>query len=402
MTGDPAEIAELGRLDARRAVVFARARLRQGTRRARIAFVPILQASVGAALAWAIAHDALGHPAPLFAPIATWVCLGFTKNRVPRNVVELGFGATVGVAVGEIVALSFGAGWWQMGLVGLMGALLGRLLDRGDLFTMQCATNGLVAVGMSALGLPGGIGARWVDALIGAVVAFVIAVLVPWTAAERPRRFARAALEEIAHTQEMLATALRARDVEDLRDVSSQLRALHEAVDDFDAVLRTAADIVNLNPVLWGERPQIEELQRMLRLTRRAENSLVMLVRQSIGFTEQLGNVPGSVSLLESASSATHSLAAAVGGRHRPEHARELLTAIAGDSSPREVDSDDWRPAALRSLVRALVVDLLQLTGLSRADATARLNDTQGAPYRPEEDSPGDEASALWGDFDAR
>lgn len=334
MTGDPAEIAELGRLDARRAVVFARARLRQGTRRARIAFVPILQASVGAALAWAIAHDALGHPAPLFAPIATWVCLGFTKNRVPRNVVELGFGATVGVAVGEIVALSFGAGWWQMGLVGLMGALLGRLLDRGDLFTMQCATNGLVAVGMSALGLPGGIGARWVDALIGAVVAFVIAVLVPWTAAERPRRFARAALEEIAHTQEMLATALRARDVEDLRDVSSQLRALHEAVDDFDAVLRTAADIVNLNPVLWGERPQIEELQRMLRLTRRAENSLVMLVRQSIGFTEQLGNVPGSVSLLESASSATHSLAAAVGGWHRPEHARELLTTIAGDSSP--------------------------------------------------------------------
>ncbi len=389
-----------GRLDARRAVVFARARLRQGTRRARIAFVPILQASVGAALAWAIAHHGLGQPAPLFAPIATWVCLGFTKNRVPRNVAELGLGATIGVVVGELVALAFGAGWWQIGLVGLVGALIGRLLDHGDLFTMQCATNGLVVVGMDAFGLPGGIGARWIDALIGAVVAFVIAVLVPWTAEERPRRFARAALEEIAQTQDMLARALRARDVEELLDVSGQLRALREVVDDFEAVLKTAADIVNLNPVLRGERPQIEELQRMLALIRRAENTLVMLVRQSIGFTEQLGHLPGTVPLLEKSAAATNSLAAAVGGWNRPVRAREVLTEVAAHSSPREVESADWRPAALRSLVRALVVDLLQLTGLSRADATARLNDTQGAPFGLEDPGPGDEASGIWGDDD--
>ena len=42
--------------------------------------------------------------------------------------------------------------------------------------------------------------------------------------------------------------------------------------------------------------------------------------------------------------------------------------------------------------------DSLQLTGLSRTDATALLNDTQGAPYRPEEGGPGDEASAIWGE----
>lgn len=396
------EPAAPGRLDARRALVFARARLRQGTRRVRIAFVPILQASVGAALAWAIAHDGLGQPAPLFAPIATWVCLGFTKNRVPRNVAELGLGATIGVVVGELAALAFGAGWWQMGLVGLVGALIGRLLDHGDLFTMQCATNGLVVVGMSAFGLPGGTSARWVDALIGAVVAFVIAVLVPWTAAERPRRFARAALEEIAHTQDMLARALRARDVEELLDVASQLRALHEVVDDFDAVLKTAADIVNLNPVLRGERAQIEELQRMLVLIRRAETTLVMLVRQSVGFTEQLGHLPGTVPLLEQCAAATNSLAGAVGGWNRPGRARELLTEVAADSSPREVESEDWRPAALRSLVRALVVDLLQLTGLSRVAATERLNDTQGAPFGRDEPGPGDEASLLWGEDDAR
>ena len=39
-------------------------------RRLRPYFWPAVQASVAAAVAWYLAHDVLGHPAPIFAPVA--------------------------------------------------------------------------------------------------------------------------------------------------------------------------------------------------------------------------------------------------------------------------------------------------------------------------------------------
>ena len=80
----------LARLDFRRWRVFLTARARQGWRRVRGSFVPVVQSAAGASLAWVIAHDLLGGPSPVFAPIAAWICLGFRQDRVPRKVAELG------------------------------------------------------------------------------------------------------------------------------------------------------------------------------------------------------------------------------------------------------------------------------------------------------------------------
>ena len=46
---------------------------------------------------------------------------------------ELGVGATLGVGVGEAVLLTAGSGGWQLAVGLLAAAVLGRLLDRGDL-----------------------------------------------------------------------------------------------------------------------------------------------------------------------------------------------------------------------------------------------------------------------------
>lgn len=63
-------------------------------------------------------------PPPFFAPVAAWICLGFTYNRVPRKVLEIGAGAAIGVGLGEVILGTLGAGGWQLAIGLLVGALV--------------------------------------------------------------------------------------------------------------------------------------------------------------------------------------------------------------------------------------------------------------------------------------
>ena len=65
------------RLDARAQGVYAAlpVPLRTRTRRLAYAFLPILQCGLAAGLAWFLAANLLGHPAPFFAPIAAAIAL---------------------------------------------------------------------------------------------------------------------------------------------------------------------------------------------------------------------------------------------------------------------------------------------------------------------------------------
>lgn len=399
MVGRAARLfARGGLLDVRRALIVARSRARQGLRRSRTSLSPILSASVGAAISWAVAGALLSQPAPFFAATSCWICLGFTKNRAPRAVVELAVGSAVGLAIGELFARAFGAGPWQVGAVLVIAALFGRLLDRGVTLTMQSSVNGMVIVGMASYPMAVGGWGRWADALIGGAVAFVITVVLPRNISERPRRYARSAIEEFAEALEMLAPALRRHNIEAMLDANGQLDAVGEALDDWGTALKAATDIARLNPILRGEQPHLDELSRLLALSKRAETSLTMIVRQSIGFSEQAGEIPGVASSIALAASATRSLAASVGGWYKPERARQLLKELADHSSPTEIDTEDWRPGALMALIRALAVDLLQMTGMSRADANSALAATLGAPFAvADEVPPEDEASQFWG-----
>ncbi|MEK8227520.1 hypothetical protein NKG05_17565 [Oerskovia sp. M15] len=86
--GTGAGAVEAARKAFRRLLV--RARLRQGSSRVRVAFWPIIQASVAAGIAYGIAHFVFGHPYPFFAPslcgcawasASTGRCGGWASSR---------------------------------------------------------------------------------------------------------------------------------------------------------------------------------------------------------------------------------------------------------------------------------------------------------------------------------
>ncbi|MDN5569840.1 MAG: FUSC family protein [Propionibacteriaceae bacterium] len=393
------------RLDVRRWGVFTVSAARQGLRRMRGSFVPILVAAGGASLAWLVAERLFGHDSPIFAPIAAWVCLGFKADREPRKVAELGVGASVGVLIGELLTRIVEPGWWQIGLVLILAACFGRLVDRGDLTTMQAGVNGVVIVGMSgwAAAQGGGGQSRWVEALVGVSVAFVIAVLLPRHPAIRPRRYAVSTLVALAEMLELIGRGLTEGDLELLADVKAQRRVLVGVAADWEKTIATGRDVVALNPSLRRHRAEVAELGRLFRLLRRAQHTVLLLERQAVGMAEEVGWMPEVGGLVSDASAAVRELATSVRAWQPPTRARELLTELVPQASPSQLRPDYWRSMALLTLVRALVVDLLQMTGLSRADARALLPDTQGRPFadaeaeqeygRDNDDGP----SRLWG-----
>ncbi|MFT3832593.1 MAG: FUSC family protein [Micropruina sp.] len=387
------------RVDFRRRLVLAELGLRQGLRRMRGSLVPILTAGFAAWIAYVIAHEALGHPTPFFAPIASWICLGFTYNRVPRKVLEIGAGVAIGVAIGELILATAGAGGWQLALGLPIAALIARVLDRGDLFTIQAGVNAMVVVGMGTMlsQMTGAGPSRLLDALIGAAVALLVTVLLPGDIVSRPRRYVANLLAELATTYTMLAEGLREGNRERLRDAHAQLRGVQTMVDDTRTAWQSSADIVGLSPTLRRYREQVDELGRQLDLSNRAVHTTEMLLRQSRGIVDEHGAMLDISSLMEQTAADLHAMSGSVRHWNPPHRARRLAIELAGRCAPGEASVTDWRRNVMLSVMRSMAIDLLQLTGLSRLQARGYLPDADGAADATDTALTGDEGSAVWG-----
>ena len=130
---------------------------------------------MAAGIAWAVAHNALGHARPFFAPIAATIVLGFAPGRRGRRAVEMVIGVAVGIGVGDLLIALIGSGAAQIALVVLL-AMAAVLLGGGPLVASQAASS---AVLVAALPSSHAIPTRFVDALVGGFVGLVVLAVVP-------------------------------------------------------------------------------------------------------------------------------------------------------------------------------------------------------------------------------
>src|SRR3954465_4435563 len=113
----------------------ALARLRTGVaaglQRIRGGLMLAVQAGVGAALAWFIAHDLIGRPSPFFAPIAAVITLASSVGQRLRRTTELVLGVAIGIGLGDSIILLIGTGPWQIGLIVLLAILFATAVGGG-------------------------------------------------------------------------------------------------------------------------------------------------------------------------------------------------------------------------------------------------------------------------------
>src|SRR5699024_11819481 len=122
---------------------------------------------------------------------------------------ELAFGVAIGVLFGEVFSNLFGTGPVQIAVVLLLAVLVARLIDAGQMLAMQAGVQSVVVVALPAhlFGVTGGLD-RWLDAVIGGVVALAVAALLPIDVRKQVRTLARSALLEGSRTLARVARGL--------------------------------------------------------------------------------------------------------------------------------------------------------------------------------------------------
>src|SRR5262249_42566306 len=135
--------------------------------------IPVVQTAVAAGLSWFVAVHLVGHPAPLFAPVAAIVSIDMTLGQRVRRAIELVAGAGVGVGVGALLISAIGTGPWQIAAVVALAASVAVLLDGRAVINVQAAVSAILVAAMYMPGDTSGID-RLLDGLIGVAIGLVI------------------------------------------------------------------------------------------------------------------------------------------------------------------------------------------------------------------------------------
>ncbi|MCW2663537.1 MAG: aromatic acid exporter family protein [Mycobacterium sp.] len=233
---------------------------RAGLNRLRAVWFNLVQTSVAAGLSWYIAHDLLGHPQPFFAPIAAAVSLSITNVLRAQRAIQMMIGVTLGIGVGIAVQWLLGPGAVAIGVAALIAlcaaVFIGHgYIGQGTMFANQTAVSAILVLALyrSNVGLE-----RVYDALIGGVVAIVVAVLLfpadPLKVLRSARIGVFGVLRGVLTRAADLAAGRREAPPEwplsAVDRVHAQLGGLIEA-------RTTARQVVRIAPRRWGQRDSV-------------------------------------------------------------------------------------------------------------------------------------------------
>lgn len=369
----------------RQARLRVRARVRRGLRRVRSEARAILTAALAAGAAYAIAHYVLGHAYPIFAPIAAFVSLGFGIDRRPRKVAELALGVSVGVAFGELFAYLFGSGPVQIAIVLALAVSLARLIDGATMFGMQAGVQSVVVVALPAI-VGGGGFTRWTDALAGGSMALLVAILLPLDVRRRARRLAEAGMTEIALTLDDVARGVRTSDAGVVDDALTRARGSQGVIDEWADLVENALGATRLTPSRLRHDDYLLRMRRVNTLADRAMRNTRVIARRAWVVAQDVEDHQVLADILDRISRSVRDISFALGSNAQLIGLRPYLLAIAGDLAPQRFSG--WPAQTLVVLIRSLVVDLLEITGLTGSQARETLAAT-GQPEPPSAGDPG-------------
>ena len=354
----------------RRLVARTRRRFDGALRRLRASALPIVQCGVAAGLAWLVAFDLVGHERPFFAPIAAVLSLGVSLSNRLRRAGELVVGVSLGVLVGDLLISVIGSGWWQITLVVVLAVAAAVFADGGTLLVNQAGASAVLVATLLPPGDAGGID-RCVDALIGGLVGLLVAAVIPSDPVGPVRATSRALLDELAAVLRGVADALRDRDADAALAALQRARQTQPLIDSLRGALHGGREATTVSPL---RRRRRRVLAHYAELAERADyamrNARVVARRAYASLLDGEPPVPDLPDVLRELACAVDRVTAELTREGDLVQARAAVVDVVVHA---KVMSDDALLGTSEQVqvaqIRSIALDLLQGTGLSRAEA---------------------------------
>jgi uncharacterized membrane protein YgaE (UPF0421/DUF939 family) len=340
-----------------------------GWARVRGGFPLAAQSGVAAGLAWFVAHNVIGRPAPFFAPIAAVITLASSIGQRAQRTVELVVGVAIGIGVGDAIILLIGSGPWQIGLVVVLAIVVAAAVGGGTPLVVQSASSAvLVATLTAATGPPY---ARFFDALVGGAVGLaVMTVLLPLNPLTVVRRAADPALGALADGLRAIGDGLAARDADAVDTALQRLRAAEGTFATYSQAATAASENVAFAPARWRTRGALSQyVDGADQLTYALRNVRVLARRVITGLKDE-ERLPAHLS------AATCRLAEAVdllkqewARGAEPEATRERALRAAVEASQAYDEGVGFSGGVIVAQLRSTATDLLRATGIEHAEA---------------------------------
>jgi uncharacterized membrane protein YccC len=362
------------------AAVRGRASLSSRRERLRARAWPIAQTALAAGLSWFLATHLFGHHSPAFASIAAVVCIGDTLSHRRRRAIELLVGVSVGIGVGDLLANAIGTGPLQLAAVVALAMLAATLLGAGALIVSEAAVSAVLVV-LVVRSNPGISPTRWLDALVGCGVAYVVALVFPRNVARAVTGAADPVFAALAQLLDQVSIALHngdealaaeaLRGVEDVEYRSAELGATvaeAQAEVRYTPVPRTKRRVA----AYAGAAPQTVRMVRNVHALSRA--SMRLLRHQQPGppaLADAVSDLAWSVRLLSGA---------LVDDELRDETVRLALRASDEAAAAGAQDEGDVGVGIVVDIIRAAAFDVVRAAGIDDPDAEALLGEHAGRP----------------------
>lgn len=361
--------------------------------RVRKRLLPILQIGIASGLAYWIAKDLLGHQRPFFAPISVIIMIGMTGGERLSKAWDLAIGGTIGVLVGDLLFYRLGEGGWQIALIVSGSLAIASFFTKSQLAINQVAIGSvLIATIMPPGAEVTGID-RTLDAIVGVVVSMVTLALLP----QAPMQSARSEISKVmgilCSVLNDVANGLRERDPEIIDEALEAIRSSQTGIDQMASAVKSGKESIRISPFLWSVRRYINSLSLVIPPVDNAVRTTRVLARRAHVLCEDGDAVTEQqVELIDTLSHICLEFSEVYGVDSRraqaiaiPRIVNELR--VAGQRASMDAVPEDavLSAYAILAQTRSLIVDLLEVSGMSHESAASVLAPTSSSPKYPPE-----------------
>ena len=371
--------------------------LRNRLLRVRSRLLFIVHSAIGAGVAYWIAVEVIKHGQPFFAPMSAVIILGLSGGDRIKRATELTLGCALGVGLGDLLIMQIGTGYWQIFVVVGLALLVASFVSPAPLVSNQMAIGGILIATMFPPGDGGSID-RMIDAFIGGGVGILVIALLPSSPLDAGRHQVANVLGIAASVLEDVAASLKAKDAAKLNNALEALRRSQASVNKLETAASSGKEATTVSPFLWGDRARVRSLYRILAPVDNVIRNARVLARRAVVLTEDNDTVSDEqIHVIEEIADIALRLSDLY------EHHKEISEALEipelvnrlrqlGSEVGEDIAEDRVLSAqVILAQSRSIIVDLLQICGMSRESAVAVLVPTSESPAYPPE---------LWDDED--